>query len=589
MTLSGQPDSFTLRHFVALALGLSLASVAAAQSTPQVQPGAAQPLPPAVPSVIRPVDESLLAVPPVVDRPLGLDEGPRIIVSRFVLQGAADHSDKGLSLASLQQALDRALKAQPVEGYTVNQLQKVADQLSVAYRAKGYVLTQAFIPAQDVKNGEVHVQVLEGRLGAIRVEGNKRYRTSAIKAPLEPVVHTTVNQQDVEGRLLRLASYPGLSVFGVFTPGQNVGDSDLVLKVQREKALDVDLGADNYGSPYNGEKRGRIGLAWNSPIGIGDRLALSFLKGASGATASGADTKYYTVDYRVPVSAGRGAFTLAYGNNDYAVGGALEGIYSGRAKVGTAGFEWETGRSRLGHSYLYVHADTKKGTFNTATGFSTLPITAEEKLTDGEIGFVYDRTDSNGGGRWDMVLSALHGNNSNSGSQTIRPESDSSYTIGRIAVERLQRVTKFTTLRLHVGGQFTSNALPTLEETALGGPTSVRSYEVARYVGDKSVSGSLEYYMGAPGFAAKPGPGGQPWGQALQFVVFTDFGRGWLNSTTGIAQRDLKGAGVGVAFNLPHRLSLRIDVSKPLSATDDDKAQTYYKSTRVYASLGVTF
>ncbi|MCX7059188.1 MAG: hypothetical protein NTZ79_19035, partial [Proteobacteria bacterium] len=163
MTLSGQPNSFTLRHFVALALGLSLASVAAAQSTPQVQPGAAQPLPPAMPSVIRPVDESLLSVPPVVDRPLGLDEGPRIIVSRFVLQGAADHSDKGLSLASLQQALDRALKAQPVEGYTVNQLQKVADQLSVAYRAKGYVLTQAFIPAQDVKNGEVHVQVLEGR------------------------------------------------------------------------------------------------------------------------------------------------------------------------------------------------------------------------------------------------------------------------------------------------------------------------------------------------------------------------------------------------------------------------------------------
>ena len=144
-------------------------------------------------------------------------------------------------------------------------------------------------------------------------------------------------------------------------------------------------------------------------------------------------------------------------------------------------------------------------------------------------------------------------------------------------------------MRLHVGGQFTSNVLPTLEESALGGPTSVRAYEVARFVGDKSLAGSLEYYIGAPGFAAKPGPGGQPWGQALQFVLFADAGRGSVNSTTGISNRDLKGAGVGVAFNLPHRLAFRLDVSKPLSATDDDRAQIYYKSTRVYASLGVMF
>ncbi len=589
MTLFGQSNSLGLRSVIALALGLSLASTVAAQSVPQVQPGAAKPLPPATPSVIRPVDESLLTVPAVIDRPLGLEEGPRIRVSSFVLQGAVDHSKKGLSLTNLQQPLDQALKAQPVEGYTVNQLQKIADQISAAYRAKGYVLTQAFIPAQDVKNGEVHVQVLEGRLGAIRVEGNKRLRTATIKSPLESVLHTTVNQQDVEGRLLRLSSYPGLSVFGVFTPGQNVGDSDLVLKVQREKAVDFDLGGDNFGSPYNGENRARVGLGWNSPLGLGDRLGLSFLKGTSGSTASGADTKYYTADYRVPVVGGQGAFTLAYGNNDYAVGGALEGIYSGRAKVGTAGFEWETGRSRLGHSYLYVHVDTKKGTFNTLTGFSTLPIVAEEKLTDGEIGFVYDHTDRNGGGRWDLAVSALHGSNSNSGINTIRPESASSYNLARFALDRLQRVTQFTTLRFHVGGQFSSNALPTLEETALGGPTSVRSYEVARYVGDKSVAGSLEYYIGAPGIASKPGPGGQPWGHALQFVLFADAGRGSLNSATGIAQRDLKGAGLGVAFNLPRRLALRIDVSKPLGATADDKAQTYYKSTRVYASLGVTF
>ena len=74
-------------------------------------------------------------------------------------------------------------------------------------------------------------------------------------------------------------------------------------------------------------------------------------------------------------------------------------------------------------------------------------------------------------------------------------------------------------------------------------------------------------------------------------MLFGDFGRGWLNNVTqgGAAQRDLKGAGVGVAFNMPHRIGLRVDVSKPIAATLDDKSQPYYKSTRVYASLGITF
>lgn len=570
---------------------MALAPAAHAQTAPQITPGAAQPLSTAPTGVTRPVNESVLSVPPVIDRPIEEDAGPRIVVTRFVIDGAQDHAANGITRAALQQLLDQSIKAQPAEGYTVNQLQKIAGGLATAYRAKGYVLSQSFVPAQDVHNGEVHVQVLEGRMGAIRVEGNKRYRVSTLAGPFSSALHQSVNQDEVEAMLLRLSDYAGLSVFGVFTPGREVGDSDLVLKVQREKALDLDLGVDNYGSVYNGEDRGHVGVAWNSPLGLGDRLSLSFLKARSGSLGTGADTKYYSGDYRVPVAGGRGAFTLSVNNNDYAVGGPLAGIFTGRGRVATAGFEWETSRSRFGRSYFYVHADSKKGELTTHSGTSAGDIVAEEKLTDGEVGFVLDRADRSGKGRWNVSVGVLHGTNSDSSNTTIRPEAASSYTVEKIGIERFQSVTRFSTLRLKVGAQLSTNVLPTLEESALGGPSTVRAYEVSKFVGDKAVVGTLEYYMGAPGFASKPGPGGQPWGQTFQVVVFTDFGRGWANSaTSGVqSQRDLKGAGIGFAFNLPHRFSLRIDGSKALSPTAADRSSTTFKETRVYASLGLMF
>ena len=586
MTLSGQPSALALRYLISIVLGVSLAQAAAAQSTPQVSPGAAQPLPPATAPVTHPVDESLLSVPPIVDRPLGVDEGPKIHVTRFKLTGAGNHPHESLSVADFQKILDDALRAQTVEGYTVNQMQAIAGKIALAYRAKGFVLAQAFVPAQDVHNGEVEVRVLEGKLGAVRIEGNKHYRTSTLQAPFNGVRGQAVSQNDVEARLLRLSDYPGLTVFGVFTPGKAVGDSDLVLKVQREKPLDFSIGADNFGNPFNGEYRGRVGFAWNDPLGIGDRFQASFLKArSSGSSSTGADTKFYSADYRVPFAAGRAALDADYSKNDYAAGGALNGLIFGLAKIGEVGVEVETSRSRLGRSYVFLKGASKRGELSEPTGTQT------ERLGSGELGVAIDRTDRGANGRWMAQISALHGSNSVKSLATIRASSDSSYSVGRFDVQRIQRLAPFQNLRFKLAGQMTSNGLPTLEQSALGGPNSVRAYEVAHFVADKSLSGTAEWYIGAPGFASSIGPGKHPWGQLLQFVVFYDIAKGWLNNPLPgeIANRELKGAGVGLAFNLPGRFYMRIDASKAMSPEATDKSSVYFKSTRIYGSFGLTF
>jgi hemolysin activation/secretion protein len=375
-------------------------------------------------------------------------------------------------------------------------------------------------------------------------------------------------------------------VFGVFTPGHNVGDSDLVLKVQREKPLDFAFGADNFGNPFNGEYRAHAGLAWNSPLGLGDRFQLSLLKAQSnGSDSKGADTTFYSTDYRLPVMGGRAAGTVSFAKNDYAAGGALNGLIAGVSKVAEGGLEFETSRSRLGRSYVFVKGAAKRAEFSQPTG------SQHERLQSGEVGFAIDHTDQSAKGRWMASVSAMHGTNSLKGLETIRASSDDTYTVGRFDLERVQRLSTYQNLRFKIAGQLTSNSLPTLEQSALGGPNSVRSYEIAHFVGDKSISGTAEWYVGAPGFSTRVGPGGHPWGQLLQFVAFYDMSKGWLNKPTAgeIADRDLKGAGLGIVVNVPSHFYMRIDASKALSPQDTDKSSKYYKSTRIYGSFGVNF
>ena len=117
-----------------------------AQVPPGATPGGALPRNtqqvPAAPAA----SGDLFSIPRVTERPLGVEEGPRVIVTSFRLDGATDRPEEGLRVADLQALLEKARAAQPPTGFTVNQLQGVADKISEVYHQKGFILAQAFIP-----------------------------------------------------------------------------------------------------------------------------------------------------------------------------------------------------------------------------------------------------------------------------------------------------------------------------------------------------------------------------------------------------------------------------------------------------------
>ena len=563
---------------------LALAQVAPELAPPQALPGAAQPQPPASPPP-APTPAPLLTIPRMLERPLGLEEGPRVRVTRFRLVGASNHPRLGVRVTALQARLQQALRKQPSKGYTINQLQQVAADLTTYYHSKGLILAQVIVPAQQIQGGVVELRVLEGTLEAVKVEGNKHYRPGALKAPFQPLVGKPFEQDRTDAALLRLTEYPGLSVFGVVTPGTAVGTSDLVLRVQRETPFDFDIGADNFGNKLSGDDRLTAGVYWNSPLGLGDRFYLYGLRTQTFGDST-EHTTYGGADYRIPFFAARSAIDISYSLNDYAVGESL-GI-TGTVKDGEASYHQEFFRSRSGEFFGELNFADKRADLTFPPGLPR----GQEYVTDvgATLGLRYS---DDWRGFNDVGVAFVHGSLDAADPDYVlaRPAADSSYNLVNYHLQRQQGLTRYQSLLFTVGGQWTDQALPTLEELALGGPGNLRGFDVAAYVADEGTYGSVEWLIGAPGFARHPAFGGKTWGDLLQFSLFFDGGRGSTNvgrGTTPAAAETMRDAGLALQFNLPNRAYARISAARRLAASPFFK-ELDSKDDYVYGSLGFHF
>ena len=96
----------------------------------------------------NPVSE-VLEVPAVIDRPFDVDEGEAVVVTEFRLLEAEDLPEYDIVVDEIK-ALLEAQKALKPQGFTIGQLQEVADVITDYYRQRDLILAQAVVPVQIV-------------------------------------------------------------------------------------------------------------------------------------------------------------------------------------------------------------------------------------------------------------------------------------------------------------------------------------------------------------------------------------------------------------------------------------------------------
>jgi len=108
----------------------------------------------------------------------------------------------------------------------------VADKLELKYRERGYFLARVFIPPQQVKNGIVKIQVIEGYIASVLVEGANDELRANIKNRLTPLLDKKpIDLPSLERALLLLNDLPGIRGSGLLRAGQEFGSTDLVVQL----------------------------------------------------------------------------------------------------------------------------------------------------------------------------------------------------------------------------------------------------------------------------------------------------------------------------------------------------------------------
>jgi hemolysin activation/secretion protein len=516
-------------------------------------------------------------IPPVSDRPFDPESGPKVLVRGFVVDGVMPNADAGITQQTVQAAADAAFMREtggtPEGRMTVGHMVKVSDEVTTFYRKQGYLVAKAFLPVQTIGNDAlVHIQVIEGKVAEVVVEGAKSYSPNILRKPAASLIGNVPTRDEVESALLYAQDYPGVRLFGTFRPGTETGETKLILQVLEEDSFGWSLGADNYGNEFTGKYRARGDAAWKNPIGLGDELDITLLQAFQPS-----NTTFGSVTYRVPFGP-RGFSTFLSGSrNAFAVAGPLELLeLEGTINIYELGTEWRFKRYRFFNARAGLVLGHKESEL---TAVGTLKIT-DDQYNVADLAFDADRVDTRfkgvDQGRFKVRQSISTDFSSGSGI-------DDTFTIAELHYSRLQSLGDTQTGVLRVRTQYTSNVLSPIEQFALSGPDAVRAYPVGQALTDRGTYAALEYRVQAPGFSRASGPFGRAWGDLLSVILFGDYAAG--EDTQGSTTQELSGAGGGLQFGVPGTFNVLLQGAVPISSAESSDGDSF----RLYGEFSFKF
>ncbi|MDD5085634.1 MAG: ShlB/FhaC/HecB family hemolysin secretion/activation protein, partial [Candidatus Omnitrophica bacterium] len=129
---------------------------------------------------------------------------------------------------------------------------------------KGYITSFAYLPPQKIEEGVLHIQVVEGRLANVSVQGNRFFREALIRRGFHTSSGKAIYFPKLRRDLARLNTNPDRSVQAVLTPGPEKGTSDVILKVKDRFPIHPYGEWNNQGTAYTGRHKAIIGLIDNN-------------------------------------------------------------------------------------------------------------------------------------------------------------------------------------------------------------------------------------------------------------------------------------------------------------------------------------
>lgn len=495
---------------------------------------------------------------------LGLLPGMTLYVKSILIEGNQAVSSKKIE-KWISQFLDKRLSISEIY-----QICKVIDQ---NYAKLGFFLARAYPPPQEIQGGVLKIRILEGKIGAIKIEGNKRYSEKFIARYFKPFQGKTLNYDEFLKALLLLNENSDLSAGVLFEKGKEFGTADLIVRVSDKWPIHLYLNENNYGENLttNAQLGGRLDVG--NCLFYGDTFSVAEVVGFP------VKALYFTdVTYTVPLNTKGTLMEFSYLFSKFHIEELTYLKLRGESIIGTIKATHAVKRTKNVGLDLFGYFDIKQiqnYVLGTRTSFDKLRV-----LTGGILVDHYNA----GGGR--DYLNCRMGGGIPNFLGGLPPVSLESSRIGgggaffqvNLDYDRIQRLYHEWMLYLHFSGQWSPSKLTQPQQLYIGGSNTVRGYPLSAALGDSGYYANFETRFPLPLFMDKNFFWmKRKWKEVLQLVGFVDTGGTIFNEGS---RTFITGAGFGLRFSGPYTFSLSYDVGFPLSHPDLSKgAFSYLKFT----------
>lgn len=472
----------------------------------------------------------------------------------------------------------------PYEGKCIGlgQINEIVRATTNLYIDKGYITSRVVIPEQDLGDGSLELQVIEGYTGKIvrgELAGDINLRTS-----FPGLIGTLLNIRDIEQGLDQINRLQSNNAKMRLLPGEEAGSSVIVVDNKPSRPLSGSIGIDNHGSSGTGEIKGSATLVFDNPLHLNDQLTLTYGRNLE-KPSQNALSQNYAINYSVPW----GYWTLSGGYSNFEYASLLQG------EVDSFDTDGDGNTSTLSLSRVLMRDQTSKTTLtgtltrkdnlNYVEGtklVSSSRVTTVADITAVHTFFASGATFTIDGGisRGLTVLGAQN-NPVFAGSaddEFLLTHAGASFAkvwgVGAMAFGANSNLT----------AQMSFDRLPGTEQISIGGVSTVRGFR------NQSVSGISGFYVRNEVYAILPDVGNEPLTELLGSIrpyFGTDFGHVFKQQDIGVVDgATLVGSALGIR-TVGGNVNLDIAVGRPIHGPNG--FVTDWSVSDFYFKLGTNF
>lgn len=439
---------------------------------------------------------------------------------------------------------------------TLLDAQAIVKRITDKYRSNEYVLSQAIVPPQEIKDGTLKIRVIEGYISEVIIEGEvkDKYRNIIQGYGEQIKKQRPITTSDLERYLLLMDDLPGATAKGLVRPSATqFGAAELVVNMSH-KMFEASYTLDNRGSKFVGPNQHSLVVVGNSLLGMYDRTLLRAI-----TTSPTEELRFFDLQHEQQIGneGTRASFTVSHSHSEPGDSLKVLDIRSDsmffQAKV-LHPFERSRQENLVGRAQFDVR--------NSSTDVFAVVNLNKDRLRVLRAGGSYDFADKlMGVNLFDLEVSQGFNifNATDHGSNRSRTDGSSNFTKVNADIARTQALPRNFSIYTAASAQYAFQNLLAAEQFSLGGVNYGRAYDPSEISGDQGIAGKIELR----------------YGQALndhyvnsyQVYTFYDVGRVWVRNA-GPAANDntsLASAGIGLRTNFSEHLSGNVEWAVPLT------------------------